>query len=65
MGWGGVAYKDWPRLPPRATSHYVVDRRYQMFFLKTSILELPWVKNCTSRLCTNLLGDNPPHTSFT
>ena len=28
---------------------------------KTSIFELPGVKNCISRLCTNPLGDPPPH----
>ena len=27
---------------------------------KTSIFELPGVKNCISRLCTNPLGDPPP-----
>ena len=27
---------------------------------KTSIFELPSVKNCMSRLCTNPLGDPPP-----
>ena len=34
-------------------------------FLKTLIFELPKVKNCISRLCTNPLGDPPtPHTQF-
>ena len=27
---------------------------------KTSIFEVPGVKNCISRLCTNPLGDPPP-----
>ena len=27
---------------------------------KTSIFELPRVKSCTSKLCTNPLGDPPP-----
>ena len=29
-------------------------------FSKTSNLEVSRVKNCISRLCTNLLGDPPP-----
>ena len=28
--------------------------------LKTSIFELPRLKNCISRLCTNPLGEPPP-----
>ena len=35
----------------------------EKYVSKTSIFELPRVKNCISRLCTNPLGD-PPRTQY-
>ena len=36
------------------------DQNIKKHVSKTSIFELPRVKNCISRLCTNPLGTPPP-----